>query len=96
MISNYDESKLNEYIKIRGNDLSPYYAISNRHMVTDSVGVDSEGNNRFNMYGNPAATLVSPIINLFRGDCYTCTVSIRINRNFVDSYAPVTDEIISP
>ena len=33
-------------------------------------------------------------INVFRGDCYTNTVSIRINRNFIDPTAPVVEQIV--
>jgi hypothetical protein len=33
-------------------------------------------------------------IDAFRGDCYTNTVSIRINRNFIDPTAPVSEQIV--
>lgn len=33
-------------------------------------------------------------INVYRGDCYTNTVTFRINRNFVDSSVPVNDLIV--
>lgn len=35
-------------------------------------------------------------IDCFRGDCYSNTVTVRINRNFVDSEVPITDIIIDP
>ena len=35
-------------------------------------------------------------VDCFRGDCYSNTVTVRINRNFVDSEIPVTDIIIDP
>lgn len=35
-------------------------------------------------------------INVFRGDCFTSTVTVRINRNFVDSETPVSELIIDP
>lgn len=35
-------------------------------------------------------------VDCFRGDCYSNTVTVRINRNFVDSEVPVTDIIIDP
>lgn len=37
-------------------------------------------------YSNP--------IECYRGDCYTNTVTIRFNRNFIDSEVPVNDTII--
>ena len=36
------------------------------------------------------------LIDCYRGDCYTNTVTIRINRNFVDSEVPVNDIIVDP
>ena len=33
-------------------------------------------------------------INVFRGDCFTNTVSVRINRNFIDPVAPIAEQII--
>lgn len=38
----------------------------------------------------------SDTIDCYRGDCYTNTVTIRMNRNFVDSEVPVNDIIINP
>lgn len=35
-------------------------------------------------------------VDCFRGDCYSNTVTVRINRNFVDSEVPITDIIIDP
>jgi hypothetical protein len=33
-------------------------------------------------------------IDCYRGDCFTTTNTIRINRNFVDSELPIMDRII--
>ena len=35
-------------------------------------------------------------VDVYRGDCYTNTVTVRINRNFVDSEVPINDTIIDP
>lgn len=35
-------------------------------------------------------------IDVYRGDCYTSTVTIRMNRNFIDSEVPLNDTIIDP
>lgn len=35
-------------------------------------------------------------LDVFRGDCYTNTVTLRIIRNFIDSTAPTTDLILDP
>lgn len=35
-------------------------------------------------------------INVYRGDCYSNTVTFRMNRNFIDSEVPVSNSIIDP
>ena len=35
-------------------------------------------------------------VNVYRGDCFTNTVTMRIIRNFIDSTAPVSDVILDP
>ena len=71
-IKGYNTSYLKEYFKVRGNDLSPFYAISDRYAVDE----------------------IPDSLDVYRGDCYTNTVTFRINRNFVDSSVPINDIII--
>ena len=70
-IPNYSKAYLKNYFKIRQNDNSPFFAVSNR------ISIDSAGS-----------------INVFRGDCYTNTVTMRLNRNFIDSEVPINETII--
>lgn len=77
-IRNFSSVFEQEYFKIRGNDNSPFYAITDRYSVDDE---------RFNNEGS---------IDAYRGDCYTCTVSMRLQRNFTDSDVPVNEIIIDP
>lgn len=35
-------------------------------------------------------------VSIWSGDCYTNTVTIRLNRNFIDPDAPINDTLISP
>ena len=37
-----------------------------------------------------------PSLDVYRGDCYSNTVTIRLNRNFIDSEVPVNETIIDP
>ena len=67
----FSTSYLKEYFKVRGNDQSPFYAISDRYSLDDISTLD-----------------------VYRGDCYTNTVTFRMNRNFVDSSVPINDIII--
>ena len=69
-IPNYSTAKMKEYFQIRGNDTSPFFAISDRYLL-DNASVE-----------------------VYRGDCYTNTVTIRLNRNFVDSDVPVNEHIL--
>jgi len=69
----YSESYLKEYFKIRGADLTSFYAISDRFELED---------------------LKDNHLNVYRGDCYTNTVTFRLNRNFVDSDVPINDIIV--
>ena len=38
--------------------------------------------------------VINKSIDVYRGDCYTNTVTFRLNRNFVDSSVPINDIII--
>ena len=73
-IPGYDEGKIKQYMEIRYNDESPFYAISERIKLKE---VKNEWTKQ-----------------LFRGDCYICQFTHRINRNFQDLEAPNNDNII--
>ena len=69
-IPNYSKTFIKNYFKIRQNDNSPFFAISDR------ISLDQE------------------LVDVFRGDCYTNTVTMRLNRNFIDSEVPVNEIIM--
>ena len=80
-------------MQIRMDDNSTYNAISDRISIKD---LDS-------YLVTPKSELQNPGIdyyksgyqfNLFRGDCYICQFTHRINRNFQDPSAPYNDEIV--
>ena len=77
-IKNFSRVFEQEYFKIRGNDNSPFFAITDRWAIDDK---------KFDN-GQP--------LRAFRGDCYTCTVSLRLQRNFIDSDVPTNETIIDP
>lgn len=82
-IPGYDSSNLSEYIEIRMNDNSVYNAITDRIDINDYdsyiVG---------NLYNAPYFE------KAYRGDCYLCQYTQRINRNFNDPTAPYNDEFV--
>ena len=48
--------------------------------------------NRFKLEDTTSETLISA----YRGDCFTNTVTIRLNRNFIDPTLPANDDIVDP
>lgn len=71
-IPDYHDAKVEEYFNVRKNDLSDYFATSDRFQI-------------------PESELETDI---FRGDCYTNTVTVRLTRNFVDPDTPIMDTIV--
>lgn len=71
-IKGYSSGYMKEYFKVRGNDTSSFYAISDRYEIDE----------------------IPEKWDIYRGDCYTNTVTFRINRNFVDSSVPINDIIV--
>lgn len=115
---NYSSTFISEYFKIRGNDLSPFMAISPRYELNDS-----KLQSRYDLYKrtqdkvelieeNVLTIDKNKYVNtsteeyyleevkftptVFRGDCFTNTVTVRIIRNFIDSETPTNDIIVDP
>lgn len=86
-IKNFSSVFEQEYFKIRGNDNSPFFAITDRYAIDDLIFNESTNENGETTIGS---------ISAFRGDCYTCTVSIRLQRNFTDADVPTNEIIIDP
>ena len=87
MIPGYNENNLYNYIQLRMQDTSAFYAISDRIDINNinkntSILAESESENKD----------FSEIY--YRGDCYICQYTHRINRNFNDPSAPYNDVII--
>lgn len=80
-IPDYKESNINNYLLIRYNDDSPYYPISDR---TSWKQYTIKTNLSDNTYSQ----------EYFRGDCYICNFTTRLNRNFQDPSAPNNDIIL--
>lgn len=87
-VNNYSQAYETQYFKIRGNDLSPFMAISPRYEIEDTSFLKEINEN------NGSINFAIPTV--FRGDCFTSTVTIRINTNFIDSEVPTSDMIVNP
>ena len=83
-----------DLFKIRYADKSPFYAISERidlrHME-DWFDLSEIVNS-----GDTSETEISLLSSLYRGDCYICQFTHRLNRNFQDPSAPINDKIVDP
>ena len=96
-IKNYEESFLKEYFEIRMNDNSSYYSISERYCISPKQDAED-----YKLFENVAfKELLEEDLNseielptIFRGDCFTNTVTTRMHRNFTSSSVPINDVII--
>lgn len=85
-IPDYNPSLLSEYFEIRYQDKSPFYAISNRYDLSRIEEWATDQEEDCYQHLNP----------IYRGDCYICQFTHRLNRNFQDPSAPTNDEIVDP
>lgn len=68
--SNYSKQFEPEYVKIRGNDQSAFFP------VTDRCSLDETQ------------------LDVYRGDCFSNTITLRMQRNFTDPTLPTADYIL--
>lgn len=82
-ISGYSTSNIRDYFQIRYEDSSAYYAIGDR------IAIESLLDDFDTINGIPFSTK-----EFYRGDCFICNYTHRLNRNFQDPEAPNNDEIV--
>ena len=80
-IPGYDDSLLEEYFQLRYQDDSAYYAVTDR-LSWDSDKLEKQDNSY-------------KLENIYRGDCYICQYTHRMNRNFQDPDTPTNDDIVN-
>ncbi len=85
-IPGYSKSNLPDYFKIRYNDESSYYAISDRIDLS----------NYQEWYKDDIEEYCTLNEALYRGDCYICQFTHRLNRNFQDPSTPTNSTIVDP
>ena len=92
-IPDYSEGKMDDYFKIRYSDKAPFYAISDRFDLDNRIWWINNSLVDFETAHNEAGEelLLNP---LYRGDCYVCQFTHRLNRNFSDPSAPTNDKIV--
>lgn len=86
-VPGYSINKINLYFTNRYQDYSAYYAIGDRYSISNLMsewnGVTPNNKFGYGLYHT-----------FYRGDCYICNFTHRINRNFQDPSAPTNDEIV--
>ena len=90
MIPGYSDTLLNEYIQIRMQDSSAYYAITDRIDIND---LDEYYIQHSGLVGDVSED-TSCSFNAYRGDCYICQFTHRLNRNFNDDSSPYNSDIV--
>lgn len=85
-IPGYSESQMNNYFAIRYDDNTAYYSIGDRIDINTAI---HDWKHLNDIKDNPYQ-----YTTLARGDCYLCTFTHRLNRNFADSSNPYNDEIL--
>ena len=80
-------SEYRSEFRARANNYAEYYAVSNRISLNSYIEVvDDETSEKVYIKG----------VEVYRGDCFVNTVTVRMHRNFIDSTAPVADKIVKP
>ena len=82
------------YVGITTNDLNPcrIYSIRLKNgTINNLFTVREQDNSEYYCISERTSKLN---LNVYRGDCYTNTVTIRVNKNFIDSTAPAVEQIV--
>lgn len=85
-IPGYSEAQMSTYFNTRYEDDSPYYSVSSRLSLANIDSLLS-----LQKAGGDLYTYTVPC---YRGDCYICNFTHRLNRNFQDPSAPTNDEVV--
>lgn len=90
MIPGYAEGLLGQYINMRMQDISPFYAVSDR---IDISNLQEYYLNQSNLQGDVSLDNTCKF-EIYRGDCYICQFTHRLNRNFNDPNSPYNSDIV--
>lgn len=85
-IPGYSEAQMSTYFNTRYEDNSPYYSVSSRLSLANIDSLLS--------LQKAGGDLYTYIVPCYRGDCYICNFTHRLNRNFQDPSAPTNDEVV--
>ena len=89
MIPGYRTNGIYDYLQLRAQDTSAFYAISDRIDINDI-------NKNTSILSESSIDIKDFSLVCYRGDSYICQYTHRIIRNFNDPSAPYNDEIVDP
>ena len=72
------------------------YDVRVQHSDTYKNEVTARANNQDSYFAITDRTALSLGCDIYRGDCFTNTVTIRMHRNFIDESVPTAETIIDP
>lgn len=92
-IPEYSEAQMEDYFNIRMNDHSSFEAISDRYSMLEIEDFLVDKNS--SLQEAQSNTEFGYKWELYRGDCYLCQFTHRVNRNFNDPAAPYNHDFIT-
>lgn len=93
-IPGYADYNIEQYFNSRYEDVSSYYSITDRYSIEELLELSAK------QLVNKATRNISTdgvyrfLNGIYRGDCFICNYTHRLNRNFQDPEAPNNDEIV--
>ena len=90
-IPEYSVANMEEYFYLRMTDNSTFFAITDRF---DIQNIDDHLVNKYTGIVGTKDRSKGYHIGAYRGDCYLCQFTHRVNRNFNDPSAPYNDVIV--
>lgn len=99
-VPGYSMENMRDYFLVRFNSSDAFYSISDRYdfrLLDDNNWLlDSNDVNLYRNINYSDSTRRSDYnrFNIYRGDCYINTVTVRMQRNFQDPDVPISDTII--
>lgn len=90
MIPDYSEANIQKYFQVRMDDTSTFSAISERIDILNQDKYLADANSNKLVVDRSKGFRYE----LYRGDCYICQFTHRVNRNFNDPSSPYNDDIV--
>lgn len=74
-----------EALMNRKKDKSPYMTISDRYSLEELLNDSADPNKKYHILSD----------NIYRGDCFTCTSTLKFSTNFIDPTVPINNHVVT-